>query len=73
MWTGILSPGMNGDRRVLGNKAGVAREKREGDSPTFNASFTTNSSIEMIKFHFFQGFWEKERFILIEILLGMLN
>jgi len=59
-----LATGSNGDRQVLGNKAVEAGEKREDDSPTFNVSFTTNSSIKILKFHFFQSFWEKERFIL---------
>lgn len=61
------------DRRVAGNKAAGAVEESEDDSFSFNVSFTTNSSVKIIKFHFFQSFWEKERFILAEILMGMLN
>lgn len=60
-WVGLLTTGSNGNRQVLGNKVVKAGEKREDD---FNVSLTTNSSIKILKFHFFQSFWEKERFIL---------
>lgn len=67
---GFLSTGMNSNGRVLGTKAvGAGR----GEKMTHNVSFTTNVSIKIIKFHCFQSFWEKERFILAEILLGKLN
>lgn len=46
---------------------------REDDSLFFNVSFTTNSSIKIIKFHFFQSFWEKERSVLAGIPMGMLS
>ena len=58
---------------VPGHKAAGAGDKSDDDSLSFNVSFTTNSSIRITKFHFFQSFWEKERFILAEILRGMLN
>lgn len=54
----------------MGRKAAGAGERREDASLSFNLSFTTNSSIKIIKFHFFQSFWEKERFILAGIPVG---
>lgn len=58
---------------MLGTRQRGLGEKSEDDSLSFNVFFTTNSPIKIIKFHFFQSFWEKERFILAEILMGLLN
>lgn len=72
-WIEFLSTGVNSNGQVTENKAAEAGEKRKDDLPSFNMSFTTKSSIKIIKFHFFQSFWEQERFILAEILVGVLN
>lgn len=69
-WTEFLSTGTDSNGQIGGNKAVGAGKKTEDDSSSFNVSFTTNSSIKIIKFYFFQSFWEKERFILAEIPMG---
>lgn len=68
-----MSTGTESNGQIRGNKAVGARKKTEDDSSSFNVSFTTNSSIKIIKFHFFQNVWEKERFILPEIPMGVLK
>ena len=69
----FLSMGVGSNGQVTENKPVGAGERTEHDSLFFNVPFATNSPIKIIKSHFFQSFWEKERFILTEIPVGMLN